>query len=261
MSTLEALWPNMILLHTAGFTRGSARFPNESPVRRVPLSPYLIDRLPVTNAQFARFIAEGGYCTPRFWTKVGWRFVRDHGLQAPNYWADSNWNDPDLPVTGISWWEARAYAAFVGKTLPTEAQWEYAAGLGGRTYPWDDAGPTHEHANFAPGCEPQELRRRGTPVEGLPLNFAASGCRDMAGNVGEWCLDNASNNYEWDRGDPDPLFTTREDDPHVLRGGSGLHDEDALRCASRDYYAPTLRDNITGLRCVVWPLEAPDEDN
>jgi formylglycine-generating enzyme required for sulfatase activity len=46
-----------------------------------------------------------------------------------------------------------------------------------------------------------------------------------------------------------------------LRGGSGLHDEDALRCASRDYYAPTLRDNITGLRCVVWPLEAPDEDN
>ena len=61
MSTLEALWPNMILLHTAGFTRGSARFPNESPVRRVPLSPYLIDRLPVTNAQFARFIAEGGY--------------------------------------------------------------------------------------------------------------------------------------------------------------------------------------------------------
>ncbi|MGL4189690.1 MAG: hypothetical protein ACRCTM_12540 [Sphaerotilus sulfidivorans] len=54
---------------------------------------------------------------------------------------------------------------------------------------------------------------------------------------------------------------TREDDPHVLRGGSGLHDEDALRCASRDYYAPTLRDNITGLRCVVWPLEAPDEDN
>ena len=49
MSTLEALWPNMILLHTAGFTRGSARFPNESPVRRVPLSPYLIDRLPVKD--------------------------------------------------------------------------------------------------------------------------------------------------------------------------------------------------------------------
>jgi len=255
MSAFETQWPGMVLLQTTGFTRGSANFPNEGPVRRVRLTPYLIDRLPVTNAQFARFVTEGGYRAPRFWTETGWRFAQDRGLQAPNYWNDPHWNAPDMPVTGISWWEVCAYAAFVGKTLPTEAQWEYAAGFGERTYPWGEASPTHEHANFAPDCEPDELRRRGTPVAGLALNIAASGCRDMAGNVGEWCLDNASSSYEWDCGAPDPLFTTREEEAHILRGGSGLHDQDALRCASRDHYTPALRDNITGFRCVVWPLE------
>lgn len=110
-----------------------------------------------------------------------------------------------------------------------------------------EASPTREHANFAPDCEPDELRRRSTPVAGLALNIAASGCRDMAGNVGEWCLDNASSNYEWDCGAPDPLFTTREEEAHILRGGSGLHDQDALRCAAqvetttRPHFETTLR--------------------
>jgi formylglycine-generating enzyme required for sulfatase activity len=245
----------MILLQTVGFSQGSRQFPNEGPVRQVSLSPYLIDRLPVTNAKFARFVNEGGYRERRFWTEIGWRFAQDHGLSSPNYWTDPNWNAPDMPVTGISWWEANAYAAFVGKSLPTEAQWEYAAGFGLRTYPWGEDKPTPDHANFAPGCEPDKLRRQGTSVEGLKFNFAASGCRDMAGNVGEWCLDNASSSYEWDSSRTDPVFTMREEAPHILRGGSGLHDEDALRCASRDHYTPALRDNITGLRCVVWPVE------
>lgn len=245
----------MILLQTEGFMRGSTLFPNEGPVRRVALSPYLIDRLPVTNADFARFMAAGGYSERAFWDAAGWEFVRANGLSAPNYWSDRNWNGADVPVTGISWWEARAYAAFVGKTLPTEAQWEYAAGFGIRTYPWGEAEPTPDHANYAPSCEPQELLRCGTPVEGLAQNVAASGCRDMAGNVGEWCLDTVSDSYAWDSTARDPLFFTSDTDPHILRGGSGLHDEDALRCSSRDHYTPALRDNITGLRCAVWPLE------
>lgn len=255
MTALDKRWPGMILLQTPGFARGSTLFPNEGPVRQVALSPYLIDRLPVTNAQFAAFVAKDGYRTRRFWTEAGWRFIQDNALAEPNYWNDPHWNAPDLPVTGISWWEARAYASFVGKSLPSEAQWEYAAGFGTHTYPWGEDAPTAEHANFAPSCEPEELRRRGTAVEGLVHNHAASGCRDMAGNVGEWCLDNVSASYDWDPGGADPVFETREEDPHILRGGSGLHDEDALRCASRDHYTPALRDNITGLRCVVWPLE------
>lgn len=156
-----------------------------------------------------------------------------------------------MPVTGVSWWEAKAYAKFVGKELPTEAQWEYAAGFGNRTYPWGEDLPTQSHANFAPGCEPLELDRRATEVTELDSNLSASGCRDMAGNIGEWCVDNFSLNYDWDTTGLDPIYITREEDSHIVRGGSGLHDEDCLRCASRDYYPPELRDNIVGLRCVI----------
>ncbi|MFV0643294.1 MAG: formylglycine-generating enzyme family protein [Sphingomonadaceae bacterium] len=241
---------NMIRLESSGYLRGSDLFGNERPVRMVSLSPYLIDRLPVTNADFALFIDEGGYRDRLLWTPLGWEFVTTHRLNCPNYWHDPNWNAPQMPITGVSWWEALAYARFLGKTLPTEAQWEFAAGQGQRLYPWGAEAPTQEHANFAPGCEPAELNRRATGVEELPCNFAASGCRDMAGNIGEWCLDNAAQDYSWDLTGHDPIYLTDEHNAHIVRGGSGLHDEDCLRCASRDNYTPSLRDNIVGIRCV-----------
>ena len=241
---------DMILLQTAGFCRGSSEFANEGPVRFVRLSPYWIDRFPVTNAQFGAFIAAGGYDDRSLWTQNGWDFIKANNIRQPNYWNHPHWNGPTMPVTGTSWWEALAYARFVGKTLPTEAQWEYAAGFGGRNYPWGDGAPTLAHANYAPGCEPGELNRRAMPVDHYALNVAPSGCRDMAGNMGEWCLDNASPDYAWDETGIDPLFISDESAPHIVRGGSGLHDEDSMRCASRDYYAPALRDNIAGFRCV-----------
>lgn len=241
---------DMIYLGTSGFMRGSEMFGNERPMRRVMLSPFLIDRLPVTNARYKRFINEGGYSKRQYWTDTGWKFIQEHRINSPNYWENTHWNAPDMPVTGVSWWEAMAFAQFEGKTLPTEAQWEYAAGMGIRTYPWGEEEPTEAHANFAPGCEPAKLDRRATGVEELPLNGSASGCRDMAGNIGEWCLDNTSNDYVWDKRGQNPLYITNESDAHIVRGGSGLHDEDCLRCASRDNYAPALRDNIVGIRCV-----------
>lgn len=241
----------MIRIEPGKFFRGSNHFPNESPVMKVTLDTFMIDIFPVTNRVFESFIASGGYQDRSLWSEEGWRFIKKNEISLPNYWHDPCWNKADMPVTGISWWEAMAYAKFVGKTLPTEAQWEYAAGFGLRTYPWGEDPPTQKHANFAPGCEPEELKRHATPVNGLPFNTSASGCRDMAGNVAEWCLDNASDSYSWDLKGENPLFITKESDPHIVRGGSGLHDEDALRCASRDHYSPRLRDNIVGLRCVI----------
>lgn len=240
----------MIRLTTDGFLRGSTLFKNEMPVNRVALSPYRIDRLPVTNKRFALFVASGGYQDRHFWSEAGWRFIKSNQITEPNYWSNRRWNEPDMPVTGVSWWEAMAFARFENKSLPTEAQWEFAAGIGRYTYPWGNEDPTQEHANFAPGCEPSELDRRATLVEELPQNIAASGCRDMAGNVGEWCLDNASSDYKWDRSCINPVYLTSEENPHIVRGGSGLHDADCLRCASRDHYPPALRDNIVGFRCV-----------
>ena len=154
-------------------------------------------------------------------------------------------------MTGVSWWEALAFARFEGKTLPTEAQWEYMASGGVNSYPWGNVPPDLSKANYAEGCEPRELNRRSTPVKHFSQSRSHCGCWDVAGNVGEWCLDNYSKTYGWDNKMIDPMHATAEVDAHMVRGGSGLHDEESLRITSRDYYAPTIRDNIVGFRCVI----------
>ena len=116
----------MIRVPGGAFERGSYFSPDEQPVKKVEVSTFLIDRSPVTNVEFAAFVEAGGYEDPTYWTPLGWEHVKVLGLSSPNYFNDPEWNATDVPVTGVSWWEALAYTRFVGKTLPTEAQWEYA---------------------------------------------------------------------------------------------------------------------------------------
>lgn len=165
---------------------------------------------------------------------------------------DKNFNQDDHPVTGISWWEAMAYAKWVGKTLPTEAQWEYACkGSDQRKYPWGNEEPSFHYANYAIDCDPFELDRSSTSVFAYLKNKSFFGCLDMAGNMAEWCLDNASINYNWDDEGINPIYITSETEDHIVRGGCGLHNEEFMRCASRDYYPTTMRDNLVGFRCVI----------
>lgn len=242
----------MINVPSGQFLMGSDDSQNERPSRLVSLSAYYIDKYPVTNAQYQVFIGDEGYERAEFWTTPGWAFIKERKLQHPLYWLDDHWNEPDQPVTGVSWWEALAYARYAGKSLPTEAQWECAArGRDGCRFPWGPQFPSAERANYAVDCDPTELRRKSTAVHAFPLGASPWNCMDMAGNVGEWCMDNASNNYSWDITCRNPRYWVSEQDDHIVRGGSGLHNEDYLRCSSRDYYPPTLRDNIVGLRCVI----------
>ena len=233
------------------FERGSLLSPDEQPVSKVQMSTFLIDRSPVTNRMFRAFMEAGGYQNPVYWTPMGWAYIQENAITQPTYWDDPVWNGPDVPVTGVCWWEALAYARFIGKTLPTEAQWEYACrGADRRTYPWGEDEPTLEYANYAPMCEPVD--RRPTTPEEYPKNVSPFGCVDMVGNFAEWCLDNYSPSYEYEGADrPDPLYFKAEEAEHVVRGGCGLHSEDYLRCTSRDYYPPGVRDNLIGFRCVV----------
>lgn len=145
------------------------------------------------------------------------------------------------PVTGVTWEEAMAYAAFLGGTLPTEVQWEYAArGPGSRRYPWGDAPPTCERAHFR-DCEPE----RTVAVASRPDGATPAGIHDLAGNVWEWVRPN------WF----EPGRTPVNRASRRLRGGSFLSEPFFLRAVNRnnDFYRGfTGRD--VGFR-VVWPLE------
>jgi formylglycine-generating enzyme required for sulfatase activity len=247
----------MLTVPGGSFVRGSDEFPDERPAEKIQLSTFRIDKFPVTNDQFAAFIDDGGYRRRELWTAAGWRFAQERELVEPTYWRDPVWNDPVTPVTGVSWWEALAFATWRGATLPTEAQWEYVCrGSAGNTYPWGDDPPTLELANFAPDGEPVE--RRPTRPDEHPRNVSEFGVVDLAGNFAEWCLDNYAIGYHV--AGVDPVHVTSETDTHTVRGGCGLHDEDYLRCSARDHYGPGVRDNLIGFRCAAAAAGADENE-
>jgi ergothioneine biosynthesis protein EgtB len=129
-------------IHKVGHDGSGFCFDNETP-RHDELIPNMrIARHLVTNAEWLEFIGAGGYQTPALWLSDGWAAVQNEGWQAPGYWrqTDTGWQsmtlgglkpvDPAAPVTHISYYEAEAFARFAGKYLPSEAEWEVAAGAG-----------------------------------------------------------------------------------------------------------------------------------
>lgn len=100
---------------------------------------YWIDKYPGTNEKYRAFIEAGGYENQRCWSEDGWEWRTKHTITSPQYWTDEKWNKDDHPVVSVSYYEAEAYAKWVGKRLPTEQEWEEAArGEDGRLYPWGE---------------------------------------------------------------------------------------------------------------------------
>ncbi|MEP0884245.1 ergothioneine biosynthesis protein EgtB [Trichocoleus sp. ST-U3] len=221
---------------------------NERPVHRVYLDTYWIDRYPVTCGQYRAFMEAGGYQNARWWTEAGWKWLQENPVNQPLYWApDTAWDNH--PVCGVSGYEAQAYARFVGKRLPTEAEWEKAASwdaiaLCRRTYPWGEAELDLER------CNHDNLAGQTTPVNAYPSGQSAYGCYDMLGNVWEWtstCFDG----YDGFVSYPYVGYSkTYFDGEHqVLRGGSWATRPAALRSSFRNWYYPSVRQILSGFRC------------
>ena len=186
-------------------------YPEEAPVKTVEINSFEIDETEVTNAQFAKFVDEAGYVTSAEKIQPGFEVSGAAVFTPPNatnptwwrYVEGANWRHPDGPesaiagrgqdpVVQVSHEYAKAYAAWAGRTLPTEAQWEYAARGGSETrYVWGDSRTINgqEQANTWQGAFPIQnteddgfLRR--APVGCYSPN--AFGLYDMIGNVLEW---------------------------------------------------------------------------
>jgi len=216
-------------------------YPDESPVHKVRLAAYRIARYPVTVAEYARFVEDGGYANEQHWQAGGFG-----ERQEPDEWAEQLAH-PNRPVTGVNWFEAAAYAAWAGCRLPSEAEWERAArGTDGRRYPWGNHEPTPSLANYGleVGCP--------TPVGVYPRGGTPDGILDLAGNVWEWCQDAWRDNYDGAPIDGSAWTKGGAEAGRVLRGGSWVSNPYYCRSALRGDAGPDYRNYLSGgFRCAA----------
>ena len=210
------------------FTMGSNKTYGASAPRRISTDAFLIDRFPLTNAQYRGFIEDGGYQRREYWSKKGWNWKEREEVSKPLFLDDPKLTVLSAPVVGISWYEAEAYASWVGKRLPTEEEWERAArgDRDAREYPWGD--------EFDPSkCN---MREKGTgqptPVGSYPGGVSPHGCYDMSGNVWEWTKSLYQEGIQY----------------RVVRGGSWVNDRGSVRCTSRNDAHPGYGYSNVGVR-------------
>jgi ergothioneine biosynthesis protein EgtB len=243
-------------------------FDNEKWAHPVGVAPFRMARAPVTNADYAAFVEDGGYVKRGLWCDEGWAWREAADARHPVYWkADHSggwkmrrfdrWDDlaPAQPVIHVNWYEANAWCRWAGRRLPTEAEWEFAATmrrapdgtLVKTRYPWGDEPPTSGRANldgFRLGC---------ADVGEFEAGDNAWGCRQMLGNVWEWTADTfgpfpgfAPDDY---KEYSEPLFG----ETRVLRGGAWITRSRMVTSTYRNYFGPERRDIFAGFRTCARP--------
>jgi ergothioneine biosynthesis protein EgtB len=223
-------------------------FDNEGPRHRALIAPFALASRPVTNAEYAQFVKDGGYARPDLWLSDGWATVRAEGWTAPLYWERSSdgWStfslhgvqalDRGAPVAHVSLYEADAYARWAGHRLPTEQEWEVAAAGCPVEGNFADAGLLVP----APPAAAAQPRRNG--AVGAPSQ--------LFGDVWEW-TGSAYLPYPKYRplagalGEYNGKFMSGQ---MVLRGGSCLSPQSHLRATYRNFFPPHVRWQMTGIR-------------
>lgn len=241
----------------------------EGPAHTVYLDAFWIDRYETTNRAFQRFVQSTGFQTAAeaegrslFYRDGGYHTVAGASWWRPTGPGSSLLGRLDHPVVQVAWHDAEAYCRWIGKRLPTEAEWERAArGTDGRTFPWGEAGSHRPEARANAGAENccHESSHDGflntAPVGSFPGGLAPTGAHDMAGNAWEWTADHFSK-YIYTASETRRPGSTRRNpvgpasgSERVLRGGSWISYPFMLRAAYRGHHTPETRHNYSGFRC------------
>lgn len=246
-----------------GLARASGVFgwDNEFEARTVDVPAFTIDQYMVTNRQYLEFISAGGYETRAFWSDDDWNWRSGQGITQPAFWKTqgNQWlyrtmfSEVPLPLDWpvyVSQAEAKAYANWAGKSLPTEAEWQRAAyGTPGgeeRAYPWGPMAPTAAVGNFDFG------RWDPVPVNAFPQGENAFGVQGMVGNGWEWTSTEFApfpgfEPFPFYRGYSADFFDGRH---FVMKGGSARTAACMLRRAFRNWFQAHYQYIYTGFRCV-----------
>ncbi|HJQ47958.1 MAG TPA: ergothioneine biosynthesis protein EgtB [Amycolatopsis sp.] len=257
--------PAEVYIPAGSFVMGTSVEPwaldNERPAHDVGVDAFFLDTTPVTCGDYVGFLEAGGYEQRQWWSEPGWEYRTAHDIASPRFWRrepDGWWRTrfgvdepvpPAQPVVHVSFYEAQAYAAWAGKRLPTEAEWEKAARFDpatgqSRRYPWGNDEPTPAQANLG--------QRHLSPADAgaYPAGASAYGVHQLIGDVWEW----TSTDFHGYPGFA--AFPYREysevffgPEYKVLRGGSFGTDAAAIRGTFRNWDYPIRRQIFSGFRC------------
>lgn len=219
------LFSKMALISEGDFVMGSDVGPDdEKPEHRVFVKSFLMDVLPVSNADFAKFLNARGLKN-----HLGESFYDDDDRDARIHQRNSIWQADTgyatHPVNEVSWVGARDYCAWLNKRLPTEAEWEKAArGTDGRKYPWGNSKPTNKHALYGAAYN------ASAPVDAFPEGASPYGVLDLSGNQWEW-VSSAYRPYPYTADDGRENQTAGP--VRSTRGGGHESSEDELTTSQR----------------------------
>jgi gamma-glutamyl hercynylcysteine S-oxide synthase len=248
---------------TLGLRRGVDVFgwDNEYESHAVDVPAFAIDRYKVTNQQYLEFVVAGGYEDRNLWSAEDWSWKSQQGISHPAFWKRNGgqwlyrtmFNDLPLPLDWpvyVSQGEAKAYAEWAGKSLPSEVEWQRAAYSTpegeARSYPWGNEAPSSEFGNF------DFARWNPTPVNALRAGQSAFGVEGMLGNGWEW----TSTEFAPFPGfEPFPFYRGYSadffDGKHfVMKGGSARTAACLLRRTFRNWFQAHYQFIYTGFRCV-----------